>query len=219
MSHDIPRSKSILIPYVVEDTQRGERSMDIYSRLLADRIIFIGTEINDQVSNNVVAQLIFLRASEPKKPVHIYINSPGGIISSGLAIYDTMQYLECEINTYCIGMAASMASVLLAAGTKGKRYALPHSRIMLHQPHGGVGGTSKDIELQAKEILYLKRAISSILARHTGQEMEKVVRDSDRDFYLSAEEAVGYGLIDQVIVPAKDKLAHITDQVKDKVVR
>lgn len=193
----------VLIPYVVEDTARGERSMDIYSRLLADRIIFIGTEINDQVANNVIAQLIFLRASDPKKAVNIYINSPGGMISSGLAIYDTMQYLECEINTYCIGMAASMAALLMTAGTKGKRYALPHSRMMIHQPSGGVGGTSKDIELQAKEILYLKKLISELFHHHTGKPIDRILEDSERDFYLSAAEAVEYGLIDQVVKPKK----------------
>ena len=197
----------VLIPYVIEETARGERSMDIYSRLLSDRIIFIGTEINDQVANNVIAQLIFLRASDPKKPISIYINSPGGIISSGLAIYDTMQYLECPVNTYCIGMAASMAALLLCAGTKGKRYALPHSRLMIHQPSGGVGGTSADIELQAKEILILKKLLSKIISKHTGQSLEKIVEDSERDFYMSAEEAKAYGLIDSVVEPLQEKIA------------
>ena len=191
----------LLIPYVVEDTAKGERSMDIYSRLLADRIVFIGTEINDQVANNVIAQLIFLRAHEPKKAINIYINSPGGHIHSGLAIYDTMCYLECEINTYCIGMAASMASLLLAAGTKGKRFVLPHSRIMLHQPSGAIGGTSKDIEIQAKEVLHYKKTLASLFCGHTGQSLEKILEDSERDFYLSAEEAKEYGLIDHVIKP------------------
>lgn len=191
----------VLIPYVVEDTAKGERSMDIYSRLLADRIVFIGSEINDQVANNVVAQLIFLRANEPKKPINIYLNSPGGHIPSGLAIYDTMCYLECEINTYCIGMAASMASLLLVAGTKGKRYALPHSRIMLHQPSGAIGGTSKDIEIQAKEVLYYKDTLAKLLCDHTGQALERILEDSERDFYLSAEEAKEYGLIDHIIKP------------------
>lgn len=192
----------MLIPYVIDETPRGERSMDIYSRLLSDRIIFIGTQIDDQVANNVIAQLIFLRATESKKPISIYINSPGGMISSGLAIYDTMQYLECEVNTYCIGLAASMAALLLCAGSKGKRYALRNSRIMIHQPHGGVTGSSKDIELQAKEILHLKKTTANIIREHTGQPMEKIVEDSERDFYLSADEAVKYGLIDQVILPS-----------------
>lgn len=191
------------VPYVIEDTARGERSMDIYSRLLSDRIIFIGTEINDQVANIVIAQLIFLRATDPKKPISIYINSPGGVISSGLAIYDTIQYLECEINTYCIGMAASMAALLLACGTKGRRYALPHSRVMIHQPHGGVGGTSADIEVQAKEILHLKRLLSEIIAKHAETSVEKITEDSERDFYMSAEEAKAYGLIDSVVQPKK----------------
>lgn len=189
----------VLIPYVIEETPRGERSMDIYSRLLSDRIVFIGSEINEQVANNVVAQLIFLRASDPKKPINMYINSPGGLISAGLAIYDTMQYLECEINTYCIGLAASMGALLLCAGTKGKRFALPHSRIMLHQPSGGVGGTSADIELQANEIIHLKKALSNILVHHTGQTFEKITEDSERDYYLGAEEAKEYGLIDSVL--------------------
>jgi ATP-dependent Clp protease protease subunit len=191
----------MLIPYVIEETPRGERSMDIFSRLLSDRIIFIGTEINDQVANNVIAQLIFLRASDPKKPISIYINSPGGVISSGLAIYDTMQYLECEVNTYCIGMAASMGALLLCCGTKGKRYALPNSRIMIHQPSGGVGGTSKEIELQANEIIYLKKRLSEIIAHHTGKTLEQITEDSDRDFYMSAQEAVVYGLVDSVVSP------------------
>jgi len=193
------RPKMTIIPYVTEETARGERTTDIFSRLLADRIIFIGTEINDQVANNVIAQLIFLRASDPKKPISIYINSPGGMVSAGLAIYDTIQYLECEVNTYCIGMAASMGAVLLASGTKGRRFALPNSRIMIHQPHGGVGGTSKEIELQAKEILYLKKRLSEILAHHSGKSLEQILEDSDRDFYMSAEEAAEYGLIDQVV--------------------
>jgi ATP-dependent Clp protease, protease subunit len=197
----------VLIPYVIEESARGERSMDIYSRLLADRIIFIGTEINDAVANNVIAQLIFLRATDPKKPINIYINSPGGLISSGLAIYDTMQYLECEVNTYCIGLAASMAALLLCAGTKGKRHALPNSRIMIHQPHGGVTGTSKEIEIQAKELLHLKKTLSQIIAEHTGKTYDKVVDDSDRDYYFSAEEAIAYGLIDNVIKPRGPKPA------------
>ena len=187
-----------LIPYVIEDTGRGERSMDIYSRLLKDRIVMIGSEINDQVANAVVAQLIFLRAEDPKKDVSIYINSPGGVISSGLAIYDTMRFLGVDINTYCIGQAASLGALLLAAGTKGKRFALPHSRMMIHQPMGGITGTSADIFIQAQEILELKRTIAKIIAEHTGQPLEKVIVDSERDFYMNPEEAVQYGLIDKV---------------------
>jgi len=191
-----------LTPYVIEDTGRGERSMDIYSRLLKDRIVFIGSEINDQVANAVIAQLIFLRADDPKKEVNVYLHSPGGIISAGLAIYDTMLYLGCDINTYCIGLCASMAALLLCAGTKGKRYALPHSRIMIHQPFGGVGGTSSDINLQAQEILKQKRMCATIISRHTGRPLEKVLDDSERDFYMSPPEAVDYGLIDKVLEPA-----------------
>ncbi len=192
-------------PYVIEDTGRGERVMDIYSRLLKDRIIFLGTEINDHVANVVVAQLLFLKMEDPKKDIHLYINSPGGYISAGLAIYDTMRYLGCCINTYCIGQAASMAAVLLAAGTKGKRFALPNSRIVLHQPHGGIGGTASDMQLQAKEILHLKEKNARILSECCNQTIEKIKEDSERDFYMSADQAVQYGLIDEVLVPkAKD---------------
>lgn len=190
-----------LTPYVIEDTGRGERSMDIYSRLLKDRIIFIGTEIGDQVANVVVAQLLFLKMEDPKKDINLYINSGGGLITSGLAILDTMQFLGCDINTYCIGQAVSMAALLLAAGTKGKRFALPHSRIMLHQPYGGVGGTSEDIALQAKEILELKKITASLMSRFTGQPLEKVHEDSERDFYMDPEAALRYGIIDQIAKP------------------
>lgn len=192
-----------LTPYVIEDTGRGERSMDIYSRLLKDRIIFIGTDIHDQMANVVIAQLLFLKMEDPKKDINLYINSPGGQITSGLAIIDTMQYLGCDINTYCIGQAASMAAILLAAGTKGKRYALPHSRIMLHQPFGGVGGTSEDIALQAKEILELKVITTKIMSGFTGQTIEKITQDSDRDFFMSSEEAIKYGIIDKIAEPPK----------------
>lgn len=187
--------------YVIEETARGERTLDIYSRLLQDRIIFLGTEINDQIANDVIAKLIFLRASDPKKPISLYINSPGGNISSGLAIYDTLRYLDCDVDTYCIGLAASMAALLLACGTKGKRFALPHSRMMVHQPSGMIGGTSKDIEIQAKEVLYYKKVLENLLAEHTGQPIERIREDSDRDFYQSAEEAKEYGLIDHIIQP------------------
>jgi ATP-dependent Clp protease protease subunit len=192
-----------LTPYVIEDTGRGERSMDIYSRLLKDRIIFLGQEINDHVANVVVAQLLFLKMEDPKKDVHIYINSLGGAITSGLAIYDTMHYLGCDINTYCIGQASSMGALLLTAGTKGKRFALPHSRMMLHQPYGGIMGTSADVALQAKEILELKKLVNKIVADCTGQTIEKIATDSERDFYLSPDEAKVYGLIDEVIIPKK----------------
>jgi len=195
------RPRLSLTPYVIEDTGRGERSMDIYSRLLKDRIIFIGTEIDDHVANVVVAQLLFLKMEDPKKDIHLYINSPGGMITSGMAIYDTMKYLGVTVNTYCIGQAASMGALLLAAGTKGKRKALPHSRIMIHQPIGGVGGTSADIQLQAKEIIFIKSLMNEILAECTGQTVERVKKDAERDYYMSPQEALEYGLIDEVIIP------------------
>lgn len=185
------------IPYVIEDTGKGERAMDIYSRLLKDRIVFIG-EINDAVANTVIAQLLFLRADDPKKDVNIYINSPGGSITAGLAIYDTMRFMGYDINTYCLGLAASMGALLLSAGAKGKRFALPNSRIMIHQPSGGIGGTSSDIVLQAKEVLYLKRLCTKIISENSGQSTERVAEDSERDFFMSPEEAVAYGVIDKV---------------------
>jgi ATP-dependent Clp protease protease subunit len=197
------RPKNSLTPYVIEDTGRGERSMDIYSRLLKDRIIFIGTDINDHVANVVVAQLLFLKMEDPKKDVHIYINSVGGYITAGLAIYDTMQWMGCNVNTYCIGQASSMGALLLTAGTKGKRFALPNSRIMIHQPSGGVGGTAADIKVQAKEIIYLKKLLHEIMAECTGQSIEKIELDSDRDFFLSPQEAKDYGLIDEVVTMKK----------------
>lgn len=193
------RPQASLTPYVIEDTGRGERSMDIYSRLLKDRIIFIGTDITDQVANVVVAQLLFLKMEDPKKDIHIYLNSAGGYVSAGLAIYDTIQWVGCNVNTYCIGQASSMGALLLAAGTKGRRYALPNSRIMIHQPIGGVGGTSADIRLQAEEIIYLKQRMAQILSHHTGQTVEKIIEDSDRDFFMSPDEAKNYGLIDEVV--------------------
>jgi ATP-dependent Clp protease protease subunit len=189
---------SYTIPYVIEDTGRGERAMDIYSRLLKDRIVFIGTEINDQIANTVIAQMLFLRAEDPKKDISVYVNSPGGEITSGLAIYDTMQFMSYEINTYCLGMAASMGALLLMAGTKGKRYALPHSRIMIHQPHGGVMGTAADIELQAREILELKKICAQIMAEKTGQPLSKILEEAERDFYMNPQEAQTYGIIDKV---------------------
>lgn len=196
---DQNKFRNSLTPYVIEDTGRGERSMDIYSRLLKDRIIFLGTEIDDHVANVVVAQLLFLKMEDPKKNISLYMNSPGGMITSGLAIYDTMKYLGCEIHTYCIGQAASMGALLLAAGTKGKRFALPHSRVMIHQPHGGVGGTSADIALQAKEIIKLKATLNQILSECTGQPVERIIKDADRDYFMSAQEAKDYGLIDEVV--------------------
>lgn len=197
------RAYGYLTPYVIEDTGRGERSMDIYSRLLKDRIVMLGTEIDAHVANSVVAQLIFLKAEDPKKDINIYINSPGGSVSAGLAIYDTMRYLGVDINTYCIGMAASMAAILLSAGTKGKRHVLPHSRVMIHQPMGGIGGTSADMHIQAQEILLMKNTLAKILSEHSGQSLEKILEDSDRDFFLGAEEAQKYGLVDKVVEPAK----------------
>ncbi len=194
-----------LTPYVIEDTGRGERSMDIYSRLLKDRIVFLGSEINDHIANIVVAQLLFLRMEDPKKDVHIYINSLGGYITAGLAIYDTLKWLGCNVNTYCIGQASSMGALLLAAGTKGHRFALPNSRIMIHQPYGGVGGTSADVAIQAKEIINLKKRLNEIMAECTGQSIERITEDSERDFYLSPFEAKEYGIIDEVIMPKKQE--------------
>jgi ATP-dependent Clp protease protease subunit len=192
-----------LTPYVIEDTGRGERSMDIFSRLLKDRIIFIGVDISDQVANVVVAQLLFLKMEDPKKDISIYINSGGGSITAGLAILDTMMFLGCDINTYCIGQAVAMAALILAAGTKSKRFALPHSRIMLHQPFGGVGGTSEDIALQAKEILELKKITANLMSRCTGQPVDKILEDSERDFYMDPETALRYGIVDHIAKPAR----------------
>jgi ATP-dependent Clp protease protease subunit len=189
-----------LVPIVVEQTGRGERAYDIFSRLLKERIVFIGMPIDDAVASLVIAQLLFLESEDPEKDIHLYINSPGGSISSGLAIYDTMQYIRADISTICIGMAASMAAVLLAGGTSGKRTALPNSRIMIHQPWGGIQGSATDIRIQAEEILRMKKRINEILARHTGKTPELVEKDSDRDYYMSSEEAKDYGLIDNILV-------------------
>ena len=189
----------MLVPIVVEQTGRGERSYDIYSRLLQDRIIILGTEIDDNVASVVVAQLLFLQAQDAQKDISIYINSPGGVVTAGLAIYDTMQFISCDVATYCIGQAASMAAVLLAAGTKGKRFALPNSRIMIHQPLGGAEGQATDISIQAQEILRIKANLNSMLASHCGRSIEDVTRDTDRDNFMSAEEAKAYGLIDDVL--------------------
>ena len=190
---------TIYPPYVIERSSRGERTYDIFSRLLMDRIIFLGTPINDDVANIVIAQLLFLQADNPDRDIHIYINSPGGSVSAGLAIYDTMQFLKSPVNTICMGLAASMGAFLLAAGRKGKRLALPHSRIMIHQPSGGAQGTAADIEIQAKEILYLRGKMNELMAKHTGQTVQQIERDVERDKFMSAEDAVQYGLIDQVI--------------------
>ena len=189
----------VLVPMVVEKTGQGERAYDIYSRLLKDRIVFIGTAIDDNVANLIIAQLLFLQSEDSSKDISVYVNSPGGSVTAGLAIYDTMQFLKPDIRTYCIGQAASMGAVLLTAGAKGKRYALPYSRIMIHQPWGGVQGTASDITIQAKEIGRLKENLLNILASHTGQSIEKVTADSDRDFFMSSQESKDYGLIDEVI--------------------
>jgi len=191
---------SIYPPYVIERSPRGERSYDIFSRLLMDRIIFLGTPVNDDVANIIIAQMLFLEADSPGRDVFLYINSPGGSVSAGLAIYDTMQYMTSPVNTICMGLAASMGAFLLAAGSKGRRSALPHSRIMIHQPsQSGGGGTASDIEIQAKEILYLRAKMNELMAHHTGQSIERIERDTDRDRYLSSEEAKEYGLVDNVI--------------------
>lgn len=198
---------STLIPMVVEQTNRGERAYDIYSRLLKERIIFIGEPIDDHVANLVIAQMLHLECEDPSKDIYLYINSPGGVVYSGLAIYDTMQYIRPDVSTICLGMAASMAALLLSAGTPGKRFALPYSRIMIHQPLGGVKGQAKDIEIEAKEILSLKQIGNEILSRHTGQPIEKVEVDTDRNYYMSAEEAKEYGIIDQIFTKKGEGLA------------
>jgi ATP-dependent Clp protease, protease subunit len=196
--------KNFLVPIVVEQTGRGERSWDIYSRLLVDRIIFIGTPVDDTVSNIIIAQLLFLQMSDPKKDIHLYINSPGGSVTAGLAIYDTMQYLTCDVNTYCIGQAASMGAVLLAAGTKGKRFALPNANIMIHQVLGGAEGQASDVEIRVKYMLKLKQRLNSILSKHTGRSVEQVEKDCDRDNFMSSEEAKAYGIVDQVVQSRKE---------------
>lgn len=188
-----------LVPYVIEDTGRGERAMDIYSRLLKDRIVLIGTQIDEHLANTVIAQLLYLMSDDPKKDIQLFINSPGGHVTAGLAIYDTIRFLGCDVNTYCIGQAASMGALLLAAGTKGKRKALPHSRIMIHQPSGGIMGTSSDMKLQAAEILRLKDYLAHILSECTGQTFEKILEDSERDLFMSPQQAIEYGLIDEIV--------------------
>ncbi len=193
----------MLVPMVVEQTGRGERSYDIYSRLLKERIIFLGTDIDDTVANLVIAQLLFLQSEDPEKDISLYINSPGGIVTAGLAIYDTMQFLKCDITTYCVGQAASMGAVLLAAGTSGKRYALPNARIMIHQPLGGAQGQASDINIQAREIMRIKQILNGILAKHSGRNIDDLEKDTDRDNFMSAVQAAEYGLIDEVVVHAK----------------
>ncbi|HUQ98164.1 MAG TPA: ATP-dependent Clp protease proteolytic subunit [Gemmatimonadaceae bacterium] len=195
---------TIYPPYVIERSSRGERTYDIFSRLLMDRIVFLGTPINDDVANIIIAQLLFLEADQPGRDIHLYINSPGGSVSAGLAIYDTMQFLTSPVNTNCMGLAASMASFLLAAGRKGKRSALPHSRVMIHQPSGGTSGTAADIEIQAREILYLRAKMNELMSKHTGKSVEQIERDIDRDRFMSAEEAKDYGIIDNVVVQRAD---------------
>ena len=191
------------VPYVIEQTHRGERSYDIYSRLLKDRIVMLGTEIDDDVANVIVAQLLFLESEDPDKDINLYINSPGGSVTAGLAIYDTMQYVKPNVSTICVGQAASMGAVLLLAGAKGKRYALPSSRIMIHQPLGGVRGQATDIEIQAKEILRMRAKLNELIVKHTGQSIERVEKDTDRDFFMGATEARAYGIIDDVQIPRK----------------
>lgn len=193
-----------LVPMVVEQTGRGERAYDIYSRLLKDRIVFIGTPIDDTISNLIIAQILFLQMDESNKDINVYINSPGGSVTAGLAIYDTMQFVKCDVSTYCVGQAASMSSLLLAAGTKGKRYSLPHARVMIHQPWGGAQGTALDISIHAKEILKLRDDLNHILAKHTGQPVERIEKDTDRDYFMSAQEAQVYGIVDQVIESKPD---------------
>lgn len=194
-----------LIPMVVETSGHVERAYDIFSRLLKDRIIFIGTPVNDHVSNLIIAQLLFLQMEDVNKEINLYINSPGGSVTAGLAIYDTIQFIKPDVATYCVGQAASMAAILLAAGTKGKRFALPHARVMIHQPWGGVEGQATDISIQAKEILRLKDRLNEILAKHTNQSLDRIIKDSDRDFFMSAKESKDYGLVDEVIEPQKNK--------------
>ena len=192
-------TKNYLVPMVIETTGRGERAYDIYSRLLKDRIVFIGTPIDDTIANLVIAQILFLQMEDASKDINIYVNSPGGSVTAGLAIYDTMQFVKCDVATYCVGQAASMGALLLCAGRKGKRFSLPHSRVMIHQPWGGAQGTASDISIHAKEILKLREELNKILASHTGQPLERIEKDTDRDFFMSADQAREYGLVDQVI--------------------
>ncbi len=207
----------MLVPMVIESSARGERAFDIYSRLLKERIIFLGDAIEDHIANLVIAQLLFLESEDPAKDISLYINSPGGVVTSGLAIYDTMQYLKAPVSTICIGQAASMASVLLAAGAPGKRFALPNSRIMIHQGSAGFRGNTPDVEIQVREVMHLTELLTRILARHTGQTAEKIKKDSDRDYYLGAEEAKAYGLIDEVFVGSGESLISMTQAAGGRV--
>jgi ATP-dependent Clp protease, protease subunit len=191
---------NFIIPTVIEQTHRGERGWDIFSRLLKDRIVFLGTPVNDEIANIIIAQLLFLESEDPDKDIMLYVNSPGGMVTAGLAIYDTMQYIKPEVSTLCLGQAASMAAWLLAAGAKGKRYALPHARIMIHQPLGGVQGQATDIDIQAREILRIREQLNNVLVKHTGQSIKKIEKDTDRDMFMTGKQAVEYGLIDEVIV-------------------
>ena len=198
------QTQNYLVPVVVEQTGRGERSYDIYSRLLIDRIVFLGSQVDDGVANVIIAQLLFLQMSDPKKDIHLYINSPGGSVTAGLAIYDTMQFMTCDVNTYCIGQAASMGAVLLSAGAKGKRFALPNANIMIHQVLGGAEGQASDVEIRVKYMLKLKQRLNAIIAKHTGQSIEAVERACDRDNFMSSEEAKAFGLVDEVVASRKD---------------
>jgi ATP-dependent Clp protease protease subunit len=198
------------VPYVVEQTGRGERTYDIYSRLLVDRIVFLGTQVDDMVANIIIAQLLFLQMADPKKDVHLYINSPGGSVTAGLAIYDTMQFMTCDVNTYCIGQAASMGAVLLCGGTKGKRYSLPNANIMIHQVLGGAEGPASDVEIRVKYMLKLKQRLNAIIAKHTGKPIEQVEKDCDRDYFMTSDEAKAYGLVDEV-VQSRKQIPGLTD--------
>ena len=195
-----------LIPMVVEQTGRGERAYDIFSRLLKDRIVFLGTQVTDEIANLVIAQMLFLESEDPEKDIHFYINSPGGSVSAGLAIYDTMQYIRPPVSTLCLGQAASMGALLLTAGEKGKRFALPYARIMIHQPLGGAQGQATDIDIQAREILRVREQVNNILAKHTGQSLKRIEKDTDRDFFMTSKQAVEYGLVDEVIVARSNKI-------------
>jgi ATP-dependent Clp protease protease subunit len=208
--------KAQLIPYVIETTERGERAYDIYSRLLKDRIIFIGSAITDHLANVVIAEFLFLQNEDPKKEIHLYLNTPGGSITAGLAVYDTMQFVSCDVCTYCIGQASSMGALLLAGGAKGKRLLLPNSRVLIHQPWGGVEGTAKDVDIQTKEMMRLREIVTNILALHTGQSVKKVEKDTDRDYFMNAEEAVSYGLGDKIIKSSKISLLKKNDNTEKK---
>jgi ATP-dependent Clp protease, protease subunit len=213
-----PSSQSILVPMVIEQTSRGERSYDIYSRLLKDRIIFLGTEINDDVSNLIVAQMLFLQTEDPKRDISLYINCPGGSVTAGLAIYDTMQFVTCDVATYCVGMAASMGAHLLAGGTKGKRFALPNSDIMIHQVSGGARGTASDVERTVDWMFKTKKRLNRLLAQHTGKTEEEILRDVDRDYWMTAQEAKAYGVVDQVVEFQKENDRQANDRQKPSTV-